>query len=476
MKHKILVWFRQDLRLSDNPALHQAGQEGTVVPVYIFDKDSKAVSALGSASRWWLHQSLEKLSEQLEGKLNFYSGNPEKIIGKIVKDLAITAVYFNRCYEPDHIAQDVAIKAHLEKMGIVCITFNGSLLWEPWQTLKKDGTPYKVFTPFFRNGCLNGPTPRQPLPAPSSLSLVKDTHADHAVKALKLIQEPERFDMLNEVWVCGEKEAQKKLKSFIKKGLQGYKEGRNFPSRPNVSRLSPHLHFGETSPHQIWHAVNNSSAQSDVPAADRANFLTEIAWREFSYSLLFYFPELPRKNFQEKFDGFAWHKNAAHLKAWQEGKTGYPIVDAGMRELLQTGYMHNRVRMIVGSFLVKNLLIHWHEGADWFWDNLVDADLASNTASWQWVAGSGADAAPYFRIFNPITQGEKFDKEGEYTLHFVPELKNLPKKYLFSPWTAPQEILHASGIVLGKTYPQPIVDISESRDLALSSYKKISNK
>jgi len=275
---------------------------------------------------------------------------------------------------------------------------------------------------------------------------------------------------MEQSWDVGEEAAQKKLSEFLDSGLLGYKEKRSYPYKPNVSRLSPYLHFGEISPNQVWYSVQTKSL-TEYCTKDAEHFLSELGWREFSYYLLYHFPELPRKNFQDKFDRFPWQYNDAFLKAWQKGQTGYPFIDAGMRELWQTGYMHNRVRMVVASFLVKNLLLHWHHGEDWFWDCLLDADLANNSASWQWVAGSGVDAAPYFRIFNPVTQGEKFDPDGHYTRHFVPELNKLPNKFLFKPWEASDDILRAAGVILGQTYPRPIVNLQHSRNQAIQAYK-----
>ena len=269
-------------------------------------------------------------------------------------------------------------------------------------------------------------------------------------------------------WHIGEDHAQDRLQEFVDHGLKDYKEGRNFPAQQNVSRLSPHLHFGEISPNQAWYAAKQKGKGQNMD-----HFLSELGWREFSYSLLYHFPKLPRKNLQAKFDKFPWRNDKRLLRRWQQGQTGYPIVDAGMRELWQTGYMHNRVRMIVGSFLVKNLLLHWHHGERWFWDCLVDADLANNSASWQWIAGCGADAAPYFRIFNPVTQGQKFDAAGEYTRHFVPELKDLPDKFLFNPWQAPPGVLNEAGVTLGKTYPEPVVDLKLSRERALQAFASL---
>jgi deoxyribodipyrimidine photo-lyase len=277
---------------------------------------------------------------------------------------------------------------------------------------------------------------------------------------------------MEEIWEIGEQAASKKLEFFLHEGLVDYKEERNFPGKQKNSRLSPHLHFGEISPHQVWYAAEKKGRLT-APSKDVEHFLSEMVWREFSYYLLYHFPTLPRKNFQAKFDHFPWLNNLGLLKAWQTGQTGYPIVDAGMRQLWQTGYMHNRVRMIVASFLVKNLLLHWHHGEDWFWDCLVDADLANNSASWQWVAGSGVDAAPYFRIFNPVTQGEKFDETGEYTRKFVPELGKLPNKFLFKPWEASESILKMAEVNLGKTYPKPIIELKKSREIALVAYHSI---
>jgi deoxyribodipyrimidine photo-lyase len=464
MSKKITIfWFRQDLRIADNPGLYAAALQGKVLPIYILDDDTPGEFKLGGASRWWLNHSLNKLNQDLKNNLNVYTGQPKKILLNIIKENNIDAVYWNRCYEPWRIKQDTEIKLQLKNMAIDCESFNASLLWEPWQVLKSDGTPYKVYTPYYKNGCLQAIAPRQPLPKPKKLDLIKinDSH-------INLLPKTNWYESLASTWAIGEKAAHKKLDYFLEHYLSGYKKNRDYPAKPNTSRMSPHLHFGEISPQQIWHTVNHYEDDAQF-------FLRELAWREFSYYLLYHFPDLPRKNFQAKFDTFPWKNNKKYLRAWQQGQTGYPIIDAGMRELWQTGYMHNRVRMIVASFLVKNLQIHWHQGESWFWDCLVDADLASNSASWQWVAGSGADAAPYFRIFNPVIQGEKFDKEGEYTRRFVPELAGLPNKYLFKPWTAPASVLNAAGIILGKTYPHPIVDLKQTRENALLAWKNISN-
>jgi len=472
MTKKTLFWLRNDLRLSDNPALYEAAQNGSVMVVYILDDECPQSFKMGSASRWWLHHSLLTLNENLENKLNIYKGHAANIILSLIQTDQFDAIYWNRCYEPWRIQDDVKLKATLKENGIECKSFNASLLWEPMEVLKSDETPYKIFTSYAKQ-CQKTKPPRQPLPRPKKLSLIKDLKNSTEVKDLDLLPSIKWYSLMESCWVIGEEGAHLALSEFLESGLQNYQNGRDFPAKKQVSRLSPHLHFGEISPHQVWHAVQAKNMANDIPLQDTDHFLKELCWREFSYYLLYHFPHLPRQNLQRKFDKFSWQNAPKLLKAWQRGQTGYPIVDAGMRELWKTGYMHNRVRMIVGSFLVKNLLIHWHHGEDWFWDCLVDADLASNSASWQWVAGSGTDAAPYFRIFNPITQGEKFDPEGTYTREFVPELSLLPNKYLFKPWEAPISVLNTAGIVLGETYPKPIVDLKVSRERALEAFSML---
>lgn len=463
--HQISIfWFRQDLRLADNPGLSHAVSAGRVLPIYIFDDVHPGDDGMGGAARWWAHHSLSSLDRALCGKLNFYKGDPEKIIPDLIKRHDAGAVYWNRCYEPWRTKRDARIKERLKQDSIQCESFNASLLWEPWTVHKDDGTPYKVFTPFYRKGCLAAPPPRATVKAPAVIDAVKDTAA-LGLDDLGLLPAVRWDKQLEPHWDVSESGAQKRLGDFLRNGLSGYKEGHNLPARAHVSRLSPYLHSGEISPHQVWYAIKNLQ-----DGADADHFCSELGWREFSYSLLYHFPALPHDNWQKKFDAFPWQDNPALLEAWQKGVTGYPIIDAGMRELWQTGYMHNRVRMVVASFLVKNLLIDWRHGARWFWDCLVDADLANNSASWQWVAGSGADAAPYFRIFNPVSQGEKFDGDGAYTRHYVPELARLPDKYLFQPWAAPQSVLRDAGVTLGVTYPQPVVDIARSRQWALDAF------
>ncbi|WDE13558.1 cryptochrome/photolyase family protein [Thalassomonas haliotis] len=468
MKNDIaIIWFRQDLRLSDNPALTAAARHAHVLPLYILDDHNGGEHTIGAASKWWLHYSLKSLNTSLNESLSLYQGEPMAILTDILSRYQVTAVYWNRCYEPWQITRDKHIKARLSALGITVNSFNASLQHEPWTILKNDNTPYQIFTPYYRRANLLD-TDTQALPAPGITGALCQDSQSISLEALKLRPKIRWDGNFYPCWTPGEAGAQSSLDQFLAHGLENYQAGRDFPGLKAVSRLSPHLHFGEISPRQI-----NQALLSLPDDNNREHFKRELSWREFSYYLLFHWPELPEKNLKTHFTHFAWSDNPESLKRWQQGLTGYPLVDAGMRELWQTGFMHNRVRMICASFLVKNLLIDWRLGARWFWQCLVDADLASNSASWQWVAGCGTDASPYFRIFNPITQGEKFDPQGTYIKHFLPELKNLPLKYLFRPWQAPADILKKANITLGQDYPLPMVDIKESRENALAAYHQI---
>ena len=461
---RVIHWFRQDLRLSDNPALCSAAQAGAVIPVYILDDVCAGDDAMGAASRVRLHKSLEALNESLEGRLQVFCGDAREIVPALVQEWNVSAVFWNRAYEPWRIRRDQEIKSRLKQQGIHAESFQASVLWEPWTINKPDGTPYRVFTPFYRKGCLHAPPPREPMPK-ADISFA-EIEAGQGVSSLQLMPEKQwaKDFLLDEP--CGEIAAQKRLRDFIENGLRGYKQGRDRPALPHVSRLSSALHFGEISPNQAWYAAQRCDSSNDVDC-----FRSELGWREFSVSVLYHHPELRQKNFNSAFDAFPWRQKHPKLTAWQRGQTGYPIIDAGMRQLYQTGWMHNRVRMIVASFLVKNMLVHWQMGEAWFWDTLIDADHASNAASWQWVAGSGADGAPYFRIFNPVVQGEKFDPDGDYTLRYVPELKELPKKFFHKPWQAPKNILRQADVVLGQNYPEPIIDLAQSRQSALEAFE-----
>jgi len=467
------LWFRNDLRLADNRALAAAVAAGqAIVPVYIHDPEAASRWAPGAASHWWLHQSLASLAHSLNDRgagLILRHGNTEDVLAELAAETAATAIYFSRAYEPWARAQEERINKRFAGQ-IDLKRYAGQLLREPEEVRTKSGDPFKVYTPFWRALSALG-APSAPLPAPKKISSTSKRLASDRLDDWKLQPtKPDWAGGMRETWQPGEQGALARLDAFLKTSLAGYAETRNLPAIDGTSRLSPYLHFGEISPRLCWHRA--TAAQDEVKAGDAAleTFLKELVWREFSYHLLVHWPDLPEKPFRPEFAQFPWRKSAAKLTAWQRGQTGYPIVDAGMRQLWQTGWMHNRVRMIVASFLIKHLLIPWQAGEDWFWDTLVDADLASNAASWQWVAGSGADAAPYFRIFNPITQGEKFDAEAAYVRRWVPEIAKLPDDVIHAPWTASATILARAGVTLGKSYPLPIVDHAVARQRALDGY------
>jgi deoxyribodipyrimidine photo-lyase len=475
-----IVWLRSDLRLADNPAIGAAIASGAPpLFVYIFD-DSGKVRASGGASRWWLHHALAALAtslEQIGGRLDVLRGDPVQAIPALAAAFDAKHVMWTRRYDAAGIDIDTQIKSRLTVLGVAAESFNGQLLHEPWTVKTKTGGPFRVFTPFWRT-CQALPPPAAPLRAPRQLAAVtwnKQAPARVALDDLGLLPtKPDWAGGLRDEWTPGEAGARSRLVEFLDDALLHYADERDRPGRLSTSRLSPHLAFGEISPRQIWHAAQHAAAKSAAAAQNVDKFLSEIGWREFSYHLLFHNPDLAEKNFQARFDAFPWRAaTGAGLKAWSRGRTGYPIVDAGMRELWQTGFMHNRVRMIVASFLIKHLMIDWREGERWFWDTLVDADPANNAASWQWVAGSGADAAPFFRIFNPILQGEKFDPDGDYVRRFVPELADCPADFIHKPWLAPAAVLQKAGIKLGETYPAPVVDHAQARERALAAFKKL---
>ncbi len=461
-----LVWFRKDLRLSDNPALAKAANRGDILPVFILDDVSQAM--VTGASAWWLEQSLKSLDDSLGGALNVFCGDPLVIINKLCDCNNISHVVWNRCYEASEVTRDKYIKSALREGGKTVETFNGRLLYEPWQVLKKDDTPYKVFTPFYRRG-YQGVFDQfpEPLPIPKRLVCVHKDSDSIFIDELGLTpKKTPWFEKLESQWSVSEKSAHRSLASFIDHKICNYETDRDFPSQDTGSHLGPYLHWGQISPLQVV-----SQVRRQVPFPRSESFLRQLVWREFSHYLLFYFPRIAHRNLKSEYDCFPWGDNPTDLTRWQQGQTGIPLVDAGMRQLWQTGTMHNRVRMICASFLVKNLLIHWKHGADWFMDCLLDADVANNSAGWQWVAGSGADAAPFFRIFNPVTQGEKFDAHGEYIRKYIPELSALPEKYICSPWLAPASELAVAGVELGVTYPKPMVDLKSSRQDALDALK-----
>jgi deoxyribodipyrimidine photo-lyase len=478
----IIVWFREDLRLSDHPALHAASQLGVpVICLYVLDEQRGALKRpgarpIGGAVRWWLAQSLGALQKTLKAAgtvLVLRQGPAAKIIADLARETGAGAAFWNEIAQAPHQAVAKDVEGALARIGITWQGFPGDLLVSPADVRSKDGRGFRVFTPFWRRVQSLGDPPK-PLPAPTSLRPA-DGIANEAIEDWRL--EPSRPDWaggLRETWTPGEAAAQARLKSFLENAA-GYGSDRDRPDRQRTSGLSAHLRFGEISPRQVWHAARFAAAERPALSGDIDKFLSELGWREFCRHLLYDVPDLAIRNLQPAFDAFPWKHDDAGLAAWQRGQTGYPIVDAGMRELWHSGVMHNRVRMVAASFLVKHLLIDWRAGEQWFWDTLVDADAGSNPANWQWVAGSGADAAPYFRIFNPVLQGEKFDPDGAYVRRWLPEFADLPKQVIHQPWRATPLELASAGVELGKTYPEPMVDHRLARERALAAYAKIRN-
>ncbi len=503
-----IVWFRQDLRLADNPSLHAAARRGAIVPVYVWSPQEEGDWPVGGAGRWWLHQSLERLAESLRRHgvtLIIRTGETLRVLLDLARESGANAVMWNRRYEPAAIARDTTVKAALSNAGLTVDSFNGSLLVEPWEIQNKSGKPFQVFTPMWRR-LLQCDPPAAPLPIPP-LKGVATTLATKTPKALELLPQIDWAATMRATWAPGEDGAAEQIRRFLRDCVASYSVERDRPDVIGTSRLSPHLHWGEISPRTIWHATLDacagpSSRATDsrvasakpqraptsrvgtgkppryaaperprVPADPGAeHFLRELGWREFGYHLLYHFPHTPLAPLRADFADFPWREDHAALRAWQRGLTGVPLVDAGMRELWATGWMHNRVRMVVASYLVKHLLLPWQSGARWFWDTLVDADLASNTLGWQWSAGCGADAAPYFRIFNPVSQGEKFDPEGAYVRRWVPELATLSTRWIHQPWEAPPLELADCGVTLGRTYPRPQIELNAGRERALEAF------
>ena len=450
-----IVWIRNDLRLTDNPALYHACKEDTqVIAVFIWSPEEYGPWGPGSASMWWLHHSLNNFHEACyEAQLPFVIrlGPVKQALSSLIQETGATKIVWNRRYEPGGAILDARVRSGLE---IESETFPGNLLFEPEKIKTKARKPFQVFTPFWKQcQTLNGII--SPLRKPT---IPKNSHRykSLSVDELELLSNTQSYDN----WKPGEKFAQQKFKRFLKKGITEYKKLRDFPAIDGVSQMSPHLHFGEVSPRWMWHQVHQTFSGHEEGVKC---YLSELGWHEFAHNLLLHFPKTPSSPLHSKFNKLKWKKNIKHLKAWKAGMTGYPIVDAGMRQLLHTGWMHNRLRMVVGSFLVKDLLISWTEGARWFWETLVDADLASNTLGWQWVGGCGADAAPFFRIFNPVIQSEKFDPDGTFIRAWIPELKNVPTKWIHQPWKADLDL----------DYPDPIVDHDIARKEALAAFNKI---
>lgn len=470
-----IVWFRQDLRVTDHRALSAAAATGApLVPVYILDDETPGDRAMGAASRWWLHHSLVAHGDRLralDASLVLRKGAVARELLHLVQETGARAVYCSRSYEPWAVALETDLQANLQEVGAELKRYPGTLLREPENIRTKSGEAYKVYTPFW-NALRAGDPPAQPQPAPKRLRpLTRSLKSDQLASWRLLPTKPDWAAGFRASWQPGEEGAEERLEAFLDEAVSGYATSRDRPDQIGTSRLSPHLHFGELSPQRVWHAVVHRARGHLGKGAQ--TYLKELVWREFSYHLLTHFPDLPDKPFRPEFAAYPWKHHKAKLTAWQRGRTGYPIVDAGMRELWHTGWMHNRVRMIVASFLIKHLQISWQHGAAWFWDTLVDADLANNSASWQWVAGSGADAAPYFRIFNPMKQGATFDPDGDYVRRWVPEIAKLPDADLHAPWLASPATLKAADIVLGKTYPVPIVDHDAARKAALAGYAEV---
>ena len=473
-----IIWFRNDLRVADNPALeHALRYAERVIPLYIHTPHERGDWAPGAATRWWLHHSLAALDQAVQARgarLLLRTGPSLEVLRDLIDETRATLLCWNRLYEPAQIARDKAIKQELADAGIEIHSFNGALIAEPWETLKADGEPYRVFTPFWKAMLRNG-IERLPLAAPQRIPGA-DGLSGVTLDALGLLPRIGWDAGLQASWTPGEDGAWQQLETFAD-CASAYHEARDIPARPGTSRLSPHLHFGEISPRQIVQVMQQHVAGHEAARGGIEAYLRELGWREFAYHLLYHFPATPTHPLDPRFRQFPWAEDYADaLSAWQRGQTGIPIVDAGMRELWQTGWMHNRVRMLVASLLTKNLLIPWQKGASWFWDTLVDADLANNTLGWQWTAGCGADAAPYFRIFNPVTQGERFDPKGDYVRRFVPELARLPDKYIHAPWLAPANVLAAAGVKLGDSYPLPIVDLKATRARALERFETIKKR
>ncbi|MEM7619870.1 MAG: deoxyribodipyrimidine photo-lyase [Pseudomonadota bacterium] len=478
MTSPVIFWFRQDLRLSDQAGLSAAQKTKVpILPLYILDDEIAGNWKMGAASRWWLHHSLKRHSEGLEKcgtQLILRRGPSIDVLLELIESTQAQGLYFSRGYQPHEVELEKKLSEILQEKGVECKRFSSALLFEPEAIYNGSGERYKVFTPFWK-ACLRQEALPQPLPKIKRLRGYKGHIDSDPLESWGLLPtKPDWSGGMTETWTPGEKGAHQRLNDFVENRMAEYGVNRDRPDTDGTSQLSPYLHFGEISPRQCWHAVKAYLAKEQRESCNGAEkFLSELGWREFSYHLLFEWPDFPEKAFRPEFSDFPWDKKEQDLIAWQKGQTGYPIVDAGMRQLWHIGWMHNRVRMIVGSFLIKDLLISWQDGERWFWDTLVDADLASNSAGWQWIAGSGADAAPYFRIFNPVRQSEKFDPDGDYIRTWVPELQNLEAKYIHAPWEAPTAILQKANVELGMTYPKPIVDHSLARNKALEIFQSL---
>ena len=469
----VIVWFRKDLRTDDHAALAAAAETGSpVIALYIRELDGAGTGPLGAAQAWWLHHSLASLGKTLKAlgtPLILRSGAAAGVLDTLIEETGAGSVHWNRRHDPAGIAIDTDIKAALKARGITARSFAGQLLHDPARLQTGEKNPYRVYTPFWKALEREG-EPHEPIDAPENLkSLSGALHSERLDDWALLPAKPDWASSFKDIWTPGEAAARERLDDFVDGAIEGYRTDRDRPAIDATSMLSPHLAMGEISPARVWHATRGLK----MPAEDVIHFRKELAWREFCYHLHFHFPQLSDRNWNDRFDAFPWEASGRNFALWTRGRTGYPIVDAGMRQLWHHGWMHNRVRMITASFLIKHLMIDWRRGEKWFRDTLVDADAASNAANWQWVAGSGADASPFFRIFNPILQGEKFDPEGAYVRTFVPELEKLDAKWIHKPFDAPESALSTAGVELGRTYPKPMVDHGKARERALAAYKSL---
>lgn len=463
-----LVWLRNDLRLADNPALfaaHQGG--GEVLALYVHETGS-AVRAPGAAARWWLHHSLNASGKDLVEigiKLLIRQGEAASVVCEVAQEHGANQVFWNRRYAPAEREIDAAVKTTLKQQGVDAHSFPGNVLVEPWEIATGQGKPYSVYTPFWKN--LRSMHIAVPLGRPVAQGPLAHAEPDSSYHA------PKWSVKLKPYWSIGEQAAALALTRFLDENLSDYPQGRDFPRREATSRLSPHLRFGEISVRQLWHTAQALAHADHLKQELVDKFLSELAWRDFNYHQLYHRTDIATAPMQLKYASMPWRDATGDLAAWQQGRTGIPLVDAGMREMWETGFMQNRVRMLTASLLTKNLLVDWRQGEQWFWDCLIDADIANNPANWQWVAGSGMDASPYFRIFNPVTQGERFDAEGDYVRRWVPELDELPDPWIHQPWAAPGDVLAKAGVQLGSTYPLPIVDLKQSRQRALDAVRSL---
>lgn len=470
-----LMWFRQDLRLTDNNALHAAcAAYHDIIPVYVHAPEDAAPWSPGAASNWWLHHSLTALDESLRARgsrLIIRRGPAREAILALTAESGAKAVYWNRCMEPAAVLRDRTVAAALDTNGVHHVVHNAALLHTPASFVKKDDSAYRVFTPFWKSLAATL-TLTAPRPAPVRLSAVPASLNSLDASDLALLPASGWDTDWYRMWQPGERGAFATLEQFLDTHhLREYPVARDLPAVAGTCRLSPHLHFGEIGPNQAAWTLRQMEAEYPGCAPGAAAWLRELGWREFAHYVLWHFPHTANDPMDPRFKHFPWRKQSASLlRAWQHGETGIPIVDAGMRQLWQTGWMHNRVRMIVASFLTKHCRIPWKEGARWFWDTLVDADLANNSLGWQWTAGCGVDAAPFFRIFNPVRQSERFDPEGKYLRCWLPELAKLPSAHLHQPWTAAPAVLEAAGVCLGKSYPLPVVNLDAERKAALAAF------